>query len=61
MEYDDGDLYATGFYFTITTITTVGYGDIHGLTVSEKVFCTIIMFIGASSFSYVSGSMASLL
>lgn len=61
MNYDNDDLYATGFYWTITTITTVGYGDISGVTPSEKIFCTIIMFLGVSSFSYVSGSMTSLL
>ena len=26
----DFELYVTSFYFTISTITTVGYGDISG-------------------------------
>lgn len=28
----EGEKYLTSFYFTITTITTVGYGDISGGT-----------------------------
>ena len=30
-----GQLYLTSFYFTVTTITTVGYGDISGYTSIE--------------------------
>ena len=32
---DSGKLYLTAFYFTTTTITTVGYGDFSGNTVAE--------------------------
>ena len=28
MDYDDLELYIVSFYFTVTTIVTVGYGDI---------------------------------
>jgi len=27
-DYSDMDLYIASYYFTVTTITTVGYGDI---------------------------------
>jgi len=56
-----GELYLTSFYFTTTTITTVGYGDFSGNTVIEKIFCIMIMIIGVISFSLASASLSSLL
>ena len=53
--------YLTSFYFMITTITTVGYGDITISTPMEKVFCICIMIIGVVSFTFASGSLASIL
>jgi len=54
------ELYLTAFYFTTTTITTVGYGDISGNTVVEKIYCIIIMMIGVISFSFASASLTNL-
>jgi len=56
-----GELYLTSFYFTTTTITTVGYGDFSGNTIVEKLFCIMIMIIGVISFSLASASLTSLL
>jgi uncharacterized membrane protein (UPF0182 family) len=53
--------YLTSFYFTITTITTVGYGDININTWSEKIMCILIMISGVISFTFASGSLASIL
>ncbi len=53
--------YLTSFYFTITTITTVGYGDVDIRTPLEKIFCIVIMLVGVISFSFASGSLASIL
>jgi hypothetical protein len=57
----DENLYLTSFYFTVTTITTVGYGDISGNTSTEKIFCILIMVVGVISFSFASGSLASIM
>eukprot|EP00350_Pseudokeronopsis_sp_OXSARD2_P013033 CAMPEP_0170567186 /NCGR_PEP_ID=MMETSP0211-20121228/80321_1 /TAXON_ID=311385 /ORGANISM="Pseudokeronopsis sp., Strain OXSARD2" /LENGTH=357 /DNA_ID=CAMNT_0010888575 /DNA_START=782 /DNA_END=1855 /DNA_ORIENTATION=- len=57
----NGELYVTAFYYTVTTITTVGYGDISGHTVAEKLLCAILMLIGVSGFSFVAGSLSSLM
>lgn len=55
-------LYLTSIYFTVTTVTTVGYGDISGNQTSiEKVFCILMMALGVISFSYASGSLASII
>lgn len=56
-----GEQYLSAFYYTITTISTVGYGDISGSTAVEKVFCIFIMLIGVLTFSFASGSLASIL
>lgn len=66
MEGDINDMppseqYLTSVYFTVTTITTVGYGDISGSSISEKIFCVIIMLVGVMSFSFFSGSLASII
>ncbi len=50
-----------GIYFTITTITTVGYGDISGNTIGERALCNILMLIGVVSYSYAIGSLSSIL
>ena len=55
------ELYLTAFYFTVTTITTVGYGDISAAKPIEQIFCIITMIIGVISFSFASGSLASIL
>jgi voltage-gated potassium channel len=36
-------------YFTVTTITTVGYGDISVTTVGGKIFAIIIILLGVST------------
>lgn len=51
------DQYVTSFYFTITTITTVGYGDISATTFFEKVICILIMLLGVMAFSFMSGAL----
>lgn len=48
-------------YWTITTITTVGYGDINGNNTFEMLFCCLIMIFGVVGFSFVTGSMSSIL
>ena len=60
-ELSVSEQYITSAYYTITTITTVGYGDISGVTVIEKCFCIVTMIIGVISFSFASGSLASII
>ena len=51
----------TSLYFTVTTIVTVGYGDITAQNSSEKIFAIFIMIIGVISFSFTTGSLASII
>jgi hypothetical protein len=57
----DLDLYVTSFYFTTTTILTVGYGDICAVSKTEKIMCIILMIIGVVSFSFATGSLSSII
>jgi hypothetical protein len=55
------NLYATSFYFTMTTITTVGYGDIHGTCIAEKIVCIFLHLIGVLSYSFISGALTAII
>ena len=57
----DYELYLTSFYFTIETITTIGYGDFHQVSSIEKIFCICTMILGVIGFSFASGTLASIL
>ena len=57
-ENDNGFVYLTSLYFTITTITTVGYGDISGSNSWERIFCILVMMIGVIGFSYATGILS---
>ena len=42
--------YISSFYWAYSTVTTVGYGDVHALTVLERLFCVVAMVIGGFIF-----------
>lgn len=48
-------------YWAYTTMTTVGYGDISGITIAEKVWCMITMVIGGFFLSFCFGRIASII
>ena len=55
------DLYITSFYFTITTFSTVGYGDISGQNKIERIFCIILMIFGVTAFAWGTSALTNLL
>ena len=57
----DEELYITAFYFTVTTLVTVGYGDITPYSLEEKVLCILLMLVGVISFSFTTGALASII
>ena len=61
MDYDDLELYIVSFYFTVTTIVTVGYGDITPKNAQERLFCVILMLIGVISFSFITSTLTSII
>jgi hypothetical protein len=54
-------LYLTAFYFTVTTLVTVGYGDISAYSFEEKIFTIFLMLLGVVSFSFATGTIASII
>ena len=55
------DIYIVSMYWTITTITTVGYGDISGNNLPEKIYCCIIMIVGVFAFGFANGTLAAIM
>lgn len=51
----------TAFYFSVTTIVTVGYGDITSVSSGEKIVNVFFMIIGVIAFSYATGSLSSII
>ena len=55
------DLYVTSFYFSVTTIVTVGYGDITAISSTEKLVAVFLMIIGVIAFSFATGALSSII
>jgi hypothetical protein len=54
-------LYTVSFYYTVTTITTVGYGDITGTNTLERYIAVLNMVIGVVIFSFVSSAITNII
>jgi len=61
MDYEDYQLYVTSFYFSITTVVTVGYGDITAISVGEKIVAVVLMITGVIAFSFATGALSSII
>lgn len=57
---DKFDQYIASIYWAFTTMTTVGYGDIHPRSDRERVYAIVAMIFGATMFGYIIGSIAAL-
>lgn len=58
---DSATQYLAAIYWTITTATTVGYGDITPLTQAELVVAMLWMVVGVGCYSFTVGSLSSFL
>lgn len=57
----DWELYFAAYYFSVTTFTTVGYGDIHATCTTERVLSIFLMIGGVFAFSFATGTITSIL
>lgn len=48
-------------WWAVTTLTTVGYGDVYPITTGGRVFTTLILFLGLGVFALPAGLVASAL
>jgi voltage-gated potassium channel len=53
--------YVKALYWTITTLTTIGYGDISAKTIPQMLFSSVAEVIGVAFFGFVLSNVASLL
>ncbi len=53
--------YISALYWTTTTLTTVGYGDIVPTTNIEKLYASLVMIIGVGFYGYLIGNVVSVI
>jgi K+-transporting ATPase A subunit len=53
--------YLVSVYWAIQTITTVGYGDVTPISLSEKVAALLWMIIGVGFYSFTIGNLSSII
>ena len=56
-----GNVYVASLYWTFTTITTVGYGDLTPQATSERAYAIFSMCIGTGIFAYIISAMTNTL
>ena len=54
-------VWITCFYWAITTMATIGYGDISAGTAAERAVAVIVMVIGCALFAYITGRITQIL
>ena len=57
--YTNAQFYILSLYWSIMTITTIGYGDISPQSTEERLIAILFMAIGACLYSYIVGTMCS--
>jgi hypothetical protein len=48
-------------YFAFTTLSTVGFGDYHPWSETERIITTFILLCGVACFSYIMGQFIEIL
>lgn len=57
----NGAVYLEAFYWTITTLTTIGYGDITPDNPIQFIYVIIVMLMGAATYGFIIGNIASII
>lgn len=56
-----GENYIRALYWCVETLTTVGYGDITPMNVTETIYAILVMLVGIGIYGFIIGNVASLL
>ena len=57
---DSGELYIVSVYFALTTMATIGYGDLSPKTRNERVVGIVSLIASCGVFSYLVGAVQSI-
>lgn len=57
----EGWNFLDALFMTVTTLATVGYGEVHPLTEAGKLYAVVLILIGAGVMLYILGDMVELL
>lgn len=60
-EFDKATHYVRAIYWCVTTMATVGYGDITPTTNGQMIFAIAVMILGAGVYGYVIANVATIL
>ena len=60
-DWDNETRYTNALYWSVQTVSTVGYGDVTPKTNLQRFFAVCVMLFGVGVYSYVIGNVASLL
>ena len=57
----EGWSFLDALYMTVITLATVGYGEVHKVSQSGRIFTVILIFLGVGFFLYVAGNIVQFL
>jgi hypothetical protein len=60
LDADNITLYINGLYFNLTTVFTIGYGDIHSVNLYERLFNIVVMLVGVLFYSFAITSLSNI-
>ena len=60
-EFDKATHYVRALYWCVTTMATVGYGDITPSTTPQMLYAIVVMILGAGVYGYVIANVATIL
>ena len=60
VEHQEVYEWVTSLYWTITTMTTIGYGDISAFTQQERCIAVVVMVLGCGFFAWSTGTITRL-
>ena len=56
-----GEILIKVWYYAITTLTTIGFGDLSPQSVQERIVASVILMFGVAIFSFIMGQFIDIL